>query len=296
MISVEYCRFLKNRLKIFFAALIIIFSLVLLFSGNNVHAADNSLVVDHISDSEVKPGKSFTTKLIISDEQGIGGILIEIDYPSSEISLKSITVDNKNANEFLRYYDNDGCVKLIYAVRNSIVRQRVINIKWAQSSDDSSGYEFICNVMDAVDRSNISLVLPEKNILFLEPAVSHISEEARPSETGQTGRSESSSSRTSSKAGSKTGSTSSGKTRSSKSSKSSKASGSYSKNVSDGKSSAASKSESSMIVKKFDYEKYKDNLSDDDFSSKAIGIIVIIVVVILVAWKFVRRINKRFPE
>lgn len=278
---------MKNR-KAAVVLTVLMAVIMLLLSSFAVYSESGAASVTQSAQETVKPGKTFITELTLSEDTEFGSILLELSYPHNELVLKDVSIENKNSDEFLRYYNKDGKVRLIYAVRNIQINERVVKLKWEQLYDNDSEYKFDCEIKEAVDRNNDPVRIERGNTLIVR-AVSETAEETPIKESQSVSAEERKTSETN-----HNNTVSKAKEKTSSKSSSSNSSGKESSEKVDNEKSAAN--ESSTIVHKFDYEKYKDNLSDDNYIMKLTGIVVIVVVVILVAYKFVRRINKRFPD
>ncbi len=264
--------------------------LIFILYNQPVYSASDSFVLNVSGDEAVKPGKTFNSKVTLSDTSYLGSVLIAVHYPDDELILKSVSIDEKNKNEFIRYADNNGEIRFIYAVSRMRISERNIILKFDQKYDNDSEYRIECEMIDGVNYDCSDITNKCKAVCTIA-ALSEKDQEIQPSVIStQVNREISQNTQITS--GQKRGEKNSEikNNQSVNESIVSAASGKPEKNPEN------TSVESSIPIHTFDYEKYQDNLTDNEFISYTAGIIIIIVIVIIAASGFVRRINKKYPD
>lgn len=269
------------------AAILLLLFIVVMFSSRfnkPVNGAED-ISIDLECSDKLKLSKKFSVFLSIESRQPIGAVEAVITYPDTAARFKKYVLEDKTSDDFIDVDPMEGRLHFIYAAAGNDMREKRIAFEFESLTEDD--IEIKAQIKEAVSYDN-TVIAENKNCSL---SVTYENDEVSERSVSETLSVSESSSRTEKKKESRQSSSSK------KSSVSSKASKSKEKSSSSKVSGASSSvSQSSKIIKQFDKNKYKDNLSDESVVYYIIGGIVAIAVTAAAAISFVRRINKKYAE
>lgn len=281
-----------------FKPAVIIFSIITLLLSLFIEASaiNKSLSFSIFSDSEnLKPGKSFNIYINIHDETKLGAVQFRLIYPE-ELSFKKAEIENKIKNEYLRYNEDNNCITIIYAVKNEEFTERTLKFRFEQKYSEENEFHFKTDFIEALNIDQKEVKCLSEGEFDITAAYEESEKESRSSAIVHNSYSESSE-RNKENSSTKESSKKQSKKEKNKSKADYSEASEKSEHSEQSKAENSKKEESiSKPVKKFDYEKYKDELSDNSALYYTIGIVVILIIVIILIITFLKRLNKKYLE
>ena len=281
-----------------FKPAVIIFSIITLLLSLFIEASaiNKSLSLSIFSDSEnLKPGKSFNIYMNIHDETKLGAVQFRLIYPE-ELSFKKAEIENKIKNEYLRYNEDNNCITIIYAVKNEEFTERTLKFRFEQKYSEENEFHFKTDFIEALNIDQKEVKCLSEGEFDITAAYEESEKESRSSAIVHNSYSESSE-RNKENSSTKESSKKQSKKEKNKSKADYSEASEKSEHSEQSKAENSKKEESiSKPVKKFDYEKYKDELSDNSALYYTIGIVVILIIVIILIITCLKRLNKKYLE
>ncbi len=152
----------KIYMKIFkkLMALMIVHTFVMIIFSLNVFAEGG--IKFHMSvDDQIKPGKSFELTVSAESTQNIGAAHFYVSYDREHIILKSVVLDDKNANHIMYYNDSDGYIDIIYADKTAGSNTVNFILKYQPVSSEDREYLFGGGFYDSCNENADSIFCDE---------------------------------------------------------------------------------------------------------------------------------------
>ena len=259
---------------------ILAFAIINLCLCISADAAGNSMEINLYSESEIKSGKSFYVFLTIHDDDYIGSLRAGLDY-SRSLTLKYVEIENKTENDFLNYNIKEGNVEFIYSLKNEKKKKKTLKFRFDQNSLNDQVYKFSAFFIEAFDIDMNETICRNNDMISVTASPNTVTSDSNSASNKSTTSKESKTKRSSSDS----------KKERSESTKKQSDNPAENESVSEGADSKNKK-----IVRQFDYEKYNDELSDNTYIYYIIGIIVILILGVIIAFGYIKRLNKKNPE
>ena len=116
------------------------------------------------TDSELKTGKSFCVSLNFSSDVSIGAVFCCVSYDDARLKLSSVSLEDRNDDEFLKYYDDKDSVKIIYMTKIGIVKRNII-LKFIPKNKEYTDFEFCAETIHARSKENEPLTVGKSSLI-----------------------------------------------------------------------------------------------------------------------------------
>lgn len=121
--------------------ILLLLMIPVLLSSTTVSAADAPVITIR-ADGSVRANRSFDVYIDYSYSDGIGAGRSYIDYDSDLLVFKRAVLENKSANEFFHYTDDDGRIKLTFSCAGSTRSFLSVRLHFAPTGTDADSFAF----------------------------------------------------------------------------------------------------------------------------------------------------------
>ena len=210
--------------------------------------------------------------------------------------LREVIDGSMFVEEIMRYNEDNNCITIIYAVKNEEFTERTLKFRFEQKYSEENEFHFKTDFIEALNIDQKEVKCLSEGEFDITAAYEESEKESRSSAIVHNSYSESSE-RNKENSSTKESSKKQSKKEKNKSKADYSEASEKSEHSEQSKAENSKKEESiSKPVKKFDYEKYKDELSDNSALYYTIGIVVILIIVIILIITFLKRLNKKYLE
>ncbi len=130
---------------------ILIVFVIFISIGTITVFAKSNIDMSLSAEENIKPGKAFNVFLNISDNKNLGAVYVSLIYDCKKLKLKSCIIENKTSEDYLKYNDTEGEIKLIYMIKSRPSNESIIKFRFEPYQSEETTYHFSSEFYEAVN-------------------------------------------------------------------------------------------------------------------------------------------------